>query len=386
MPMDDKFMLMIPGPTPVPERVLLAQAQHLIGHRSGEFSQIMGEITDHLKWLHQTQNDVLILAASGTGAMEAGIINVLSAGDRVLVGSNGKFGDRWVKVCKAFGITVDLIEAEWGQPLDPAAFEAALTADTAKAIKAVIVTHSETSSGVLNDLETIAKAVKAHGEALTIVDAVTSLGACSVPIDDWGLDIVASGSQKGYMIPPGLGFVSMSDRAWAAYETSTLPKFYFDLGPYRKSAAKNMTPFTPPVSLFFALKVALGMMREEGLDSIFSRHQRLQSATRAAMKALNLPLFAPDAAASPAVTAVMPQGVEAEAIRSVMRKQFDIALAGGQDHLKGQIFRIGHLGFMGDRDIITAVSALEATLTHLGATGFTPGAGLAAAQAVLMAS
>lgn len=381
--MDDKFMLMIPGPTPVPESVLLAQAKHLIGHRSGEFSQIMAEITEGLKWLHQTQNDVLMLTASGTGAMEAGIINVLSAGDRVLVGSNGKFGDRWAKVCRAYGLQVDVIEAEWGKALSTDAFKAALEADTEKTIKAVIVTHSETSAGVLNDLQTIASYTKAHGKALMIVDAVTSLGACSVPVDEWGLDIVASGSQKGYMIPPGLGFVSMSDRAWQAYETATLPKFYFDLGAYRKSAAKDTTPFTPPVSLFFALQVSLKMMREEGLDNIFERHTRLQQATRAAMKALNLPLFAADNVASPAVTAVMPQSVEAEQIRSIMRKQFDIALAGGQDHLKGKIFRIGHLGFVGDRDILTAIAALESTLSQLGANGFTAGDGLSAAQAIL---
>ncbi|MGD1941405.1 MAG: pyridoxal-phosphate-dependent aminotransferase family protein [Leptolyngbyaceae cyanobacterium] len=383
--MDDKFMLMIPGPTPVPESVLLAQAKHLIGHRSGEFSQIMAEVADGLKWLHQTQNDVLMLTASGTGAMEAGIINVLSVGDRVLIGSNGKFGQRWVQVCEAFGIKAEVISAEWGKALNPDDFKTALEADTEKTIKAVIVTHSETSTGVLNDLQTIADHVHAHGEALILVDAVTSLGACSVPIDDWGLDVVASGSQKGYMVPPGLGFVTMSDRAWKAYETSNIPKFYLDLGPYRKSGAKNTTPFTPPVSLFFAIQVALKMMQDEGLDNIFARHARLQQATRAAMKALNLPLFAADEVASPAVTAVMPQTVEAEKIRSTMRKDFDIALAGGQDHLKGQIFRMGHLGFVGDRDILTAIAALEATLAKLGANDFSPGAGLVAAQQVLSA-
>jgi len=381
--MDDKFMLMIPGPTPVPESVLLAQAKHLIGHRSGDFSQIMAEVHEGLKWLHQTQNDVLMLTASGTGAMEAGIINVLSAGDRVLVGSNGKFGDRWAKVCKAFGLQVEVIEAEWGKPLNPDEFKAALEADTDKSIKAVVVTHSETSTGVLNDLQTIAAHTKAHGEALILVDAVTSLGACSVPVDEWGLDMVASGSQKGYMVPPGMSFVTMSDRAWAAYEKSNLPKFYFDLGPYKKNSAKNTTPFTPPVSLFFALQVALKMMQEEGLENIFARHARLKQATREAMKALNLPLFAADEVASPAVTSVMPQSVEAEQIRSVMKKEYDIALAGGQDHLKGKIFRVGHLGFVGDRDILTAIAALEATLAKLGGNGFTPGAGLMAAQSVL---
>lgn len=385
MPMDDKFMLMIPGPTPVPESVLLAQAKHLIGHRSGEFSRIMAEVAEGLKWLHQTKNDVLMLTASGTGAMEAGIINVLSVGDRVLVGNNGKFGDRWVQVCQAFGLQVDVIEAEWGKPLNPDDFKSALEADTAKEIKAVVVTHSETSTGVLNDLKTIADHAHAHGEALVLVDAVTSLGACSVPMDEWGLDMVASGSQKGYMIPPGLGFVAMSDRAWKAYETANIPRFYFDLGAYRKSAAKDTTPFTPPVSLFFALQVALKMMQEEGLDGIFARHAKLKQATRAAMEALNLPLFAADEVASPAVTAVMPQNVEAEKIRATIRKEFNIALAGGQDHLKGKIFRVGHLGFVSDRDILTAVAALESTLATLGVNGFTQGAGLMAAQSVLSA-
>lgn len=382
--MDNKLMLMIPGPTPVPEQVLLAMAKHPMGHRSGEFSALMGEVTENLKWLHQTQNDVLVLAASGTGAMEAGIINFLSAGDKVLVGNNGKFGERWGDLARAYGLDTQEIKAEWGKPLNPDDFKAALEADSAKDIKAVIITHSETSTGVLNDLETINRYVKAHG-ALIIVDAVTSLGACSVPVDEWGLDVVASGSQKGYMIPPGLAFVSVSAKAWEAYETATLPKFYLDLKPYSKGAAKNTTPFTPPVNLFFALHAALQMMQKEGLEAIFARHDRQKRATRAAMAALNLPLFGADDCASPAITAVMPQGVEAEQIRSVMKKQFDIALAGGQDHLKGQIFRIGHLGFVGDRDVLTAVAAIEATLTKLGYDQFTPGAGVNAAGKVLLA-
>ncbi len=380
--MDDKLMLMIPGPTPVPEQVLLAMAKHPIGHRSGDFSKIMAEVTENLKWLHQTQNDVLSLTVSGTGAMEAAIINFLSPGDRVLVGNNGKFGERWVEVAKAYGLTVDIITAEWGQVLDPEQFRQVLEADTAKTIKAVIITHSETSTGVLNDLETINRHVKAHGEALIIVDTVTSLGAYNVPIDAWGLDVVASGSQKGYMVPPGLGFVAVGARAWEAYKTAKLPRFYLDLGKYRKDAAKNTTPFTPPVNMFFGLQVALHMMRAEGLDNIFARHQRLTQATRAAVKALGLPLFAPDQAASPAITSVMPDRVDAEQIRSVMKKRYDIILAGGQDHLKGKIFRIGHLGFVSDRDILTAIAALEATLQELGYEGFTPGSGVAAAAKV----
>ncbi|MGB3206957.1 MAG: alanine--glyoxylate aminotransferase family protein [Crinalium sp.] len=384
--MDNKLMLMIPGPTPVPEQVLLAMAKHPIGHRSGEFSKIMAEVTENLKWLHQTQNDVLMLTVSGTGAMEAGIINFLSPGDRVLVGSNGKFGERWVEVCNAYSLNVDPVTAEWGKPLDPEQFREKLEADTEKQIKAVIITHSETSTGVINDLETINRHVKAHGEALIIVDAVTSLGAANVPIDAWGLDVVGSGSQKGYMIPPGLGFVAVSPKAWEAYEKAKLPKYYLDLKPYRKNAAKNTTPFTPPVNLIIGLQAALQMMKAEGLESIFARHQRQMNATREAMKALGLPLFAPDGAGSPAITAVAPTTVDAEQVRSVMKKRFDIVLAGGQDHLKGKIFRIGHLGFVSDRDILTAVGSLEATLIELGHEGFTSGAGVAAAAQVIAKS
>ncbi len=381
--MDDKLMLMIPGPTPVPEQVLLAMAKHPIGHRSGDFGKIMAEVTQGLKWLHQTQNDVLILAASGTGAMEAGIINFLSPGDRVLVGTNGKFGDRWAKVCETYGLTVERVTAEWGKQLDPEEFRSRLEADADKQIKAVIITHSETSTGVLNDLEAINRHVKAHGEALIIVDAVTSLGAANVPIDEWGLDVVGSGSQKGFMLPPGLGFVSVSAKAWKAYETAKLPRFYLDLGKYRKDAAKNSTPFTPPVNMFYGLQVALKMMQAEGLENIFARHQRHTNATRAAMKALGMPLFAADQAASPAITAVAPVNVDSEQIRSILRKKFDIALAGGQDHLKGKIFRIGHLGFVCDRDILTAVGAIEAALQELGCENLNPGAGVAAAAGVL---
>jgi aspartate aminotransferase-like enzyme len=380
--MDNKNMLMIPGPTPVPEKVLLAMAKHPVGHRSGDFSKIIGELTENLKWVHQTQNDVLMLTASGTGAMEAGIINFFSPGDRVLVGNNGKFGDRWAKLGRAFGLEVQEIAAEWGAALDPEAFQAALTADKDKAIKGVIITHSETSTGVLNDLATINKYVKEQGKALIIVDAVTSLGAVNVPIDEWGLDVVASGSQKGYMIPPGLGFVAVSPKAWDAYKSAKIPRFYFDLGKCKKETDKNSSPFTPPVNLMFGLQAALQMMKAEGLEGIFTRHQRLTEATRAAIKALKLPLFAPDNAASPAITAVAPIGVEAEKIRSVMKKRYDIVLAGGQDHLSGKIFRIGHLGFVCDRDILAAVASLEASLVELGYQDFTPGAGVAAAARV----
>ena len=381
--MQDKLTLMIPGPTPVPETVLKAMGRHPIGHRSGEFQAIVRRTTEQLKWLHQTRGDVLVITGSGTAAMEAGIINTLSRGDKVICGDNGKFGERWVKVARAYGLDVDVIKAEWGQPLDPEAFRTALEADTAKAIKAVILTHSETSTGVINDLETIARHVKNHGTALTLADCVTSLGATDVPMDAWGLDVVASGSQKGYMLPPGLSFVAMSDRAWDAYERSDLPKFYLDLGPYRKTAAKDSNPFTPAVNLYFGLEAALDMMQKEGLEAIFARHARHRSAAQAGMKAIGMPLFAAEGCGSPAITAVAPEGIDAEQLRKAVKEKFDILLAGGQDHLKGQVFRIGHLGFVCDRDVLTAVSAIEATLQALGLHQGTLGAGVAAAASAL---
>ncbi len=374
---------MIPGPTPVPETVLKAIGRHPIGHRSGDFQEIVRRTTEQLQWLHQTSGDVLVITGSGTAAMEAGMINTLSRGDRVLCGDNGKFGERWVKVARAYGLDVEVIKAEWGQPLDTEAFRSALEADTAKQIRAVILTHSETSTGVINDLQTICGHVKAHGTALTIADCVTSLGATDVPMDAWGIDVVASGSQKGYMLPPGLSFVAMSDRAWEAYDRSDLPKFYLDLGPYRKTAAKNSNPFTPAVNLYFGLEAALEMMQSEGLEAIFTRHSRHRAAAQAGMKAIGMPLFAAEGHGSPAITAVAPEGIDAELLRKTVKERFDILLAGGQDHLKGKVFRIGHLGFVCDRDVLTAVSAIEATLQSLGLHQGKMGSGVAAAAEAL---
>jgi len=363
---EQKLSLMIPGPTPVPEKVLQALSKHPIGHRSKEFQEIVESTTENLKWLHQTQNDVLTITGSGTAAMESGIINTLSKGDKVICGENGKFGERWVKVAKEFGLEVITIASEWGTPLDSEKFKQILDADKQKEIKAVILTHSETSTGVINDLQTISSYIREHKTALSIVDCVTSLGACNVPVDEWQLDIVASGSQKGYMIPPGLSFITMSKKAWEAAEKSNLPKFYLNLKSYKKSLISNSNPYTPAVNLIFALDEALKMMREEGLENIFMRHNRHKLAMSNAVKALDLKLFANEEYLSPSVTAVKTGKMDAEEFRKTIKKEFDILLAGGQDHLKGKIFRVGHLGYVNDRDIITVISAISNTLLHQG--------------------
>ena len=353
---------MIPGPTPVPDRVLEALGRHPIGHRSKDFQNIVKSTTENLQWLHQTKNEVLTITGSGTAAMEAGIINTLSKGDKVICGENGKFGQRWVKVAEEFGLEVIQINAEWGKPLDPERFKNILENDLNKDIKAVILTHSETSTGVINDLKTISKYIRKHKQALSIIDCVTSIGAFNVPTDEWELDIVASGSQKGYMIPPGLSFISMSDKAWKANELSNLPKFYLDLKSYKKSLLNNSNPFTPSVNLMFALDEALKMMKEEGLENIFQKHERHKRAISEAAKKLNLKLFAETNSLSPSITAIEAQNFDAESFRKSIQIKYGIQLAGGQDHLKGKIFRVGHLGYVDDLDIISAITAIGLTL------------------------
>ena len=381
--MQDKLNLMIPGPTPVPENVLSCMSKHPIGHRSADFQEIVKKTTDQLKWLHQTNSDVLTITGSGTAAMEAGIINTLSKGDQVICGDNGKFGERWVKVAKAYGLDVRVIKADWGKPLDPNEFRMLLEEDKDKKIKGVILTHSETSTGVINDLKAINNEVKNHGKAITIADCVTSLGACNIPMDEWGIDVIASGSQKGYMIPPGLSFVAMSQRAWEANAQSDLPKFYLDLKQYLKTVNNNSNPFTPAINLYFALEAALTMMQKEGLNNIFTRHSRHQKATQEGIKAMGLTLFTEEGFGSPAITAVQPEDIEAESVRKLIKNDFDILLAGGQDHLKGKIFRIGHLGFVNDRDIVSVISALESTLNKMGKLKAPLGQGLAKSISVL---
>jgi aspartate aminotransferase-like enzyme len=376
--MKDKLFLMIPGPTPVPESVLQATAKHPIGHRSSEFSSILKDVYSDLKWFFQTKNDVFIFTASGTGAMDAALSNILNPGDKVLSLVMGNFGERWAKIAKSRGAEVETIDVPWGQAINPEDVRKRLAEDTNKEIKVVTVTHNETSTGVMNDLETICKIIKEHG-ALSVVDGVTSVGAVPVKTDEWGIDILVSGSQKGFMIPPGLSFLSCSGRAFEAYKNCKYPSFYFDFGAHKKSLAQDTTPYTPNVNLIFGLHNAFEMLKAEGLDGIYDRHAKIAKGVRAAVRALGLKLLVEDdSIASKAITSILPpDGVSVPEIRSTLTKDYDIVVANGQAQFKDKIFRIGHLGFVSERDAITAIGALEATLSKLGYK-FEQGSGLSA--------
>lgn len=373
-----KFRLLAPGPTPVPPEVLLAMAQPVLHHRTPEFEALFGEARRALQWLFQTRREILILAASGTGAMEGAVVNACSPGDRVLVIRGGKFGERWAEICQAYGLTVIPVDVPYGKAVDPLDVAAALRKEPG--IAAVFATHSETSTGVLHDLEAIAAIVR-QTPALLVVDAITSLGVVDLPTDAWGVDVVVAGSQKAMMLPPGLAFACLSDLAWAAAERARLPRYYFNFLVERKIQAKHQTAWTPAISLIAGLKVALDLLQAEGLPAIFARHERLARATRAAVTALGLELFAERP--SPAVTAVkVPEGVDGGAIVRVLRDTHGISIAGGQGSMKGKIFRIATLGYADAYDVLTGIAALEFTLAELGYP-VRLGDGLRAAQNVL---
>lgn len=365
--MKDKQFLMIPGPTPVPETALLAMAKHPMGHRSSEFSAVLAEVMQDLKWLFQTEEDVFIFTSSGTGAMEAAIYNLVNQGDKVLSLVIGNFGERWAKIAKMRGADVEIIAADWGKAIDPAVLKARLDQDVNKEIKFVTLTHNETSTGVTNDVKILNDIIQEHG-AISIVDGVTSVGAISLKMDEWKVDVVVSGSQKGFMIPPGLAFLACSKKAWKAYENCKNPSFYFNFGAYKKSAAENTTPYTPNVSLIMALRETLKMMKAEGLENIYDRHAKLAAGLRAGVRKLGLSLFVEDdSIASNAITAILPpDGISVPEIRKTLNKDFDIVVANGQNQLQDKIFRMGHLGFVSERDLITAVGSLEMALIKLG--------------------
>ena len=376
--MKDKQFLMIPGPTPVPETALLTMAKHPMGHRSTEFSAVLKEVFEDLKWLFQTKQDVFILTSSGTGAMEAAIYNLVNPGDKVLSLVIGNFGERWAKISEMRGADVERIKVEYGKAIDPAVLKERLAQDVNKEIKFVTLTHNETATGVTNPLKELNDIIQAHG-ALSIVDGVTSVGAIPLKTDEWKLDVVVSGSQKGFMIPPGLAFLAAGQRAWKVYEKCKYPSFYFDWGAHKKAVLGDTTPWTPAVNLVIALHEALKMMKKEGLENIYSRHKKLALGLRKAVRALNLELFVKeDENASYAITSILPpEGITIPDIRSGFKKDYDIVVANGQNKLKDKIFRMGTLGFVSERDLITAVGSLEAVLAKLGHK-FEKGAGVKA--------
>lgn len=381
--MQDKTFLMIPGPTPVPESVLLAMAKHPIGHRSSEFSDILKDVYADLKWLFQTKNEVFIYAASGTGAMEAALSNLVNQGDKVLCCIIGNFGARWAKIAASRGAVVEKLEADLGEVIKPEDLKAKLAQDTRKEIKIVTLTHSETSTGAKNDIKTLCKIIKDHG-AISVVDGVTSVGCMEVKMDEWGIDVLVSGSQKGFMIPPGLSFLAASKKAWEVHEKCLYPSFYFDWKAHKKAVLEDTTPWTPAVNLIFALQEAFNMLKKEGLENIYSRHKKLALGLRNAVRALRLELFVKnDENASYAITSILPpKGVSVPDIRSGFKNDYDIIVANGQNQLKDKIFRMGTLGFVSERDLITAVGALEAVLLKLGHK-FEIGAGVKAALEAL---
>ncbi len=357
--------LRVPGPTPLPPTVLAAMNRQMISHRSEDFAHLFAEVREGLAHVFQTQNDVLILVASGTGGMEAAIVNLLSPGDHVLAITIGNFGDRFVSIARAHGAQVTELAFPWGQAAAPEHIAEALDADPK--VRAVLITHNETSTGVAQDLSRLSQVVREHRpDALILVDAISSLGALPLSTDEWDIDVVITSSQKALMTPPGLAFVSVSPRAWAAYERAQMPRFYMDLGRLKERAdASSSHPFTPAVSLFYALSEALRLIKEEGLDNIFQRHQEIGQFVRSKVKDLGLELFADPRYASNTVTAiVVPEGVNADGVLKRLKDDYGVLLATGPGKVRGKIWRIGHMGYVSRADMEEALVAFEEVLAN----------------------
>jgi aspartate aminotransferase-like enzyme len=378
-----KYRLMSPGPTPIPPEVSAAGALPIIHHRTPEFGDVFTRVNENLKKVFLTQNDVFTYAASGTGAFEGAIQNLFSPGDRVLVVNNGNFGNRWVKMSRAFGLEVTELAYDWGAKADNDEVAAALAEDPE--IKAAICVLSETSTGTVNDVEGFARATEG---VVTIVDAVSGLGACTLRTDEWGVDVVVAGSQKALMTPPGLGFVSVSDRAMRAHEEAMMPRFYFDWTAAKKAYAKTppQTAWTPAVSVIIQLDVALQQLLEEGVENAFERHVLLGRAAREGVKGMGLTLFGPDEDLNSAVTAAyVPEGIDGKQFVKMLFREHGIQVAGGQGQVEGRIFRIGHCGYFDAYDIIATIAAAELALESLGYP-VELGKGVGAAQRVFSKS
>lgn len=368
-----------PGPTPVPDRVVRKMSAPILTHRSTEFSDLLRQVALGLQHVFQTENDVLVLTASGSGAMEAAVVNLLSPGDRVLAISGGKFGGRWVELCATYGIDAVTLDVEWGTAADPDEVDRILGEQGP--FEAVLATHSETSTGVLHDIEALGRIARGHGCYL-VVDAISGLGANELRTDDWHVDIALTGSQKALMIPPGLAFISVSERAWQRIEGSRQPSYYLNLNRARDSFAKGLTPYTPAVSLLMGLDESLRMMKELGLEEIYRIHERNALVTRAGVAALGLDLFA-RRPSNVLTSVVMPPGIDGSELLKTIKKECGVTIANGMDHYRGKYIRIAHLGYnVAPSDMIVALRALEHGLSRHG-FAFESGAGVAAAERVI---
>lgn len=377
-----KNYLLTPGPTPLPPQVCEALAKPIIHHRTPQFQAILKEAAEGLRYVFQTKSDVFIFSSSGTGTMEAAVANLLSPGDTAITVEGGKFGERWTELCRAYGIKTEVIKVEWGKAVSAEAISSKLKAQGSK-VKAVFVTLCETSTGVTTDIKAIAEVVK-DTQAVLAVDAISGLGVIDLKTDDWAVDVVVSGSQKGLMLPPGLGFISISPKAWPLIAESKSPRYYFDLRMAKKAWESTDTAFTTSVSLVVALNAALKMLKEEGLENVFSRCRKMADALRAAVRALGLKLFADESCASDAITAAcVPAGIDGEKLVKTMRDSYGITIAGGQAELKGKTFRVATMGYLNEFDIILALSCLEKVLHQMGYK-FELGAGVKAAQGVFL--
>ena len=375
-----KSYLLAPGPTPVPPRVLQAMAQPIIHHRTPQFSRIFAEAKNGLKALFQTEQDVLMLASSGSGAMEAAVSNLFSPGDEVLVINGGKFGERWLRISSAYGLKVCELRVEWGQSARVEDVRRLL--EQRPAIRGLLVQASETSTTALHPVEALAELTRKR-DTLLIVDGITAVGVFDLPMDRWGIDVLMTGAQKALMLPPGLAFIALNERAWKRTKEAKLPRFYFDLNRERENQAKDTTAWTPAISLVIGLRESLAMIHEEGLQHIFARCARMAAATRAAAAALGLKLVAPDAP-SPALTGIYtPPDVDGGKLVAYLRDRMGVTFAGGQDQLKGKVVRIAHLGYMDVFDVVTAIAALEMALCHFNHP-VTLGRGVGAAEELLM--
>lgn len=375
-----KDYVFTPGPVPVPSDALIEMARPIIHHRTAEFEAIIGQIRADLKQIFQTSGEVLVLASSGTGAMEGAVSNTLCMGDKVIVVNGGKFGERWGKICRAFGIEVEEITVEWGRAVAPALIKEKLSKNLS--IRAVLMQASETSTGIKNPTAEIAAITRERDDVVLIVDGITAVGAFPLPFDELGIDVLVAGSQKAFMLPPGLSFAAMSSKAWEFNKTSDLPKFYFDFKAALKSADKNTTPWTPAVSLIRGLSQVLKMFTEEGLENMHKRHAVFSSATRSAFEAMGMELFTKDEPSPALSVAVAPPEIGAGAVIKTLKEDFGMTVAGGQDQAKGKIFRISHIGYIDRSDTIAVVSAVEQSLKKLGHR-FDFGAGVEAASRII---